>query len=80
MATIPADKTPEKIQLLDERLLAQPTLAVQQAKNVTDKMATLCRESILKSMSLTHRWDGAIAQQVLSAEEEVDRMEDALGT
>lgn len=80
LATIPDDKTPEKIQLLDERLLAQPTLAVQQAKNVTDKMATLCRESILKSMSLTHRWDDAIAQQVLSAEEEVDRMEDALGT
>ena len=77
---IPDDKTPEKIQLLDERLLAQPKLAVQQAKNVTDKTATLCRESILKSMSLTHRWDDAIAQQVLSAEEEVDRMEDALGT
>ena len=80
VATIPDDKTPEKIQLLDERLLAQPTLAVKQAKNVTDKMATLCRESILKSMSLTHRWDDAIAMQVQEAEEEVDRMEDALGT
>ncbi len=80
VATIPDDKTPEKIQLLDERLLAQPTLAVKQAKNVTDKMATLCRESILKSMSLTHRWDDAIAMQVQEAEEEVDRMEDSLGT
>lgn len=80
VATIPDDKTPEKIQLLDERLLAQPTLAVKQAKNVTDKMATLCRESILKSMSLTHRWDDAIAMQVQEGEEEVDRMEDALGT
>lgn len=80
VATIPDDKTPEKIQLLDERLLAQPTLAVNQAKNVTDKMATLCRESILKSMSLTHRWDDAIAMQVQEGEEEVDRMEDALGT
>ena len=80
VATIPDDKTPEKIQLLDERLLAQPTLAVKQAKNVTDKMATLCRESILKSMSLTHRWDDAIAMQVQEGEEEVDRMEDSLGT
>ncbi|MCI2047865.1 MAG: Na/Pi cotransporter family protein [Faecalibacterium sp.] len=80
--TIPDDKTgtPERFQLLDERLLATPAVAADRAKVTTGDMAEIARTCLLQAMSLTHRWDDALAQKVHEQEESIDHYEDALGT
>lgn len=78
--TIPDDKQPEKIQLLDERLLATPALAVERARFQTLEMANLARSTLLQAMSLTHKWDKDVAAQITENEERIDEYEDKLGT
>ena len=80
--TIPDDKTgtPEKFQILDERLLATPAVAADRAKVTTGDMAEIARTCLLQAMSLTHCWDDALAQKVSEQEENIDHYEDALGT
>ena len=78
--TIPDHKEPEKFQLLDERLLATPTVAVENARMLTVEMADLARSSLLQTMSLTHKWDENLAKQVAQQEEQIDLYEDHLGT
>ncbi len=80
LLTIPEDRQPEQFQLLDERLLAQPAVAVQRAKSVAGQMAALSRESMLKAMSLTHQWNEKLAEEVQQEEEQIDVFEDRLGT
>lgn len=80
LRTIPDGAQPERFQLLDARLLEQPALAVRRAQSVAGAMATLCRESMLRAMSLTHRWDEALAAQVQSDEARIDAYEDRLGS
>ena len=43
-------------------------------------MAEICRTSLLQAMSLTHKWDEAIADEVNRKEDAVDHYEDVLGT
>ncbi len=78
--TIPDDKQPEKIQLLDERLLATPALAVERARFQTLEMANLARSTLLQAMSLTHKWDKDVAAQITENEKRIDEYEDKLGT
>ena len=78
--TIPDSKKPEQFQLLDERLLATPSVAVENARMLTVEMADLARSSLLQAMSLTHRWDEALAKQVAQSEEKIDEFEDHLGS
>lgn len=76
----PEDKGREQVELLDERLLAQPALAAGRADDVAGRMAQRARKSLLQAMALTHQWDDALAVEVEQGEEEIDRCEDGLGT
>ena len=78
--TIPDDEKKEHFTLLDERLLNTPSVAADQARTVTSRMAETARTGVLQSMSLTRKWDAALAQKVKEEEKQVDRYEDALGT
>ena len=78
--TIPDDEKKESFTLLDERLLNTPSVAADQARTVTSKMAETARIGVLQSMSLTRKWDASMAQKVRDEEKQVDRYEDALGT
>lgn len=78
--TIPDDEKQEQVALLDERLLNTPAIAVDRAHSAAADMAELARVCVFQAMSLTHRWDEALAQKVCEQEAEVDRYEDALGT
>ena len=73
--TIPDSPEKEGFALLDERLLNTPAVAV-----ATADMAELARVGVMQAMSLTHKWDDALAQKVRDEECQVDRYEDALGT
>ena len=75
----PSDKKQENT-LLDERLLTTPSVAVGRAMLTGGDMAEICRTSLLQAMSLTHKWDEAIADEVNRKEDAVDHYEDVLGT
>ncbi len=78
--TIPDDKKPDTIQVLDDRLLATPALAVERARAVTVEMADLARTTLLQGMSLTHKWDKELAEKIAEGEQRIDEYEDRLGT
>ncbi len=80
IVTIPDDAQKESFALLDERLLNTPAMAVERARSATAEMAELARTGVIQAMSLTHKWDDALAQKVREEEEKVDHYEDALGT
>ena len=77
---IPAEHTPQKEELLDERLLATPAVAVQRAHEIAAQMAADSAEAMNLAMSLTRKFDPAVLEQVIEMEARTDRYEDALGT
>ena len=77
---IPREQTPQKQELLDERLLGTPAVAVQRAHEITGRMAKLSEEALVKAIDLTHNYDEALHEQVKALEDETDQLQDALGT
>ena len=77
---IPHEGTPQKEELLDERLLATPAVAVQRAHEIANQMAADASEAMHLAMGLTQKFDAAVMEQVVALEDKTDRYEDALGT
>ena len=77
---IPREQTPQKQELLDERLLATPAVAVQRAHEIAAEMAADAAEAMHLAMGLTKKYDPDIAQLVIELEDKTDRYEDALNT
>jgi len=77
---IPKENTPQKQELLDERLLATPAVAVQRAHEVAAKMAADSAEAMSLAISLTKKFDEKVMERVIELESETDRYQDALGT
>ena len=77
---IPKEQTPQKVELLDERLLATPAVAVQRAQKIAGEMAADADKAMHLAMGLTKKFDAAIMDQVVELEDKTDRYEDALGT
>ena len=77
---IPKEQAPQKTELLDERLLATPAVAVQRAQEIAGEMAADAAEAMHLAMGLTGKFDAGIMEQVVELEDKTDRYEDALGT
>jgi len=77
---VPEVKEPEKTELLDERLLATPAVAVQRAHEVAGRMAADAQAAMRLAIGLTKDFDSAVMEQVTALEDKTDRYEDALGT
>ena len=77
---IPKEQAPQKIELLDSRLLATPAVAIQRAHEIAGEMAADAAEAMHLAMGLTRRFDAEIMAQVAELEDKTDRYEDALGT
>ena len=77
---IPHEYTPQKQELLDERLLATPAVAVQRAHEIAGQMATDAAEAMRLAIGLTRSFDAAAMKRVVELEDRTDRYEDALGT
>ena len=77
---IPAEHTPQKQELLDERLLATPAVAVQRAHEIACKMAADSAEAMRLAIGLTRKYDAGIMEKVTELEDKTDRYEDALNT
>ncbi len=70
----------EKYEMLDERLIATPALAVERCRSVTLSMAEIAVESVKNSLSLLDKFDEGISEMVVKAEKKTDKYEDKLGT
>ena len=77
---IPAEHTPQKEELLDERLLATPAVAVQRAHEIAGEMAEDAAKAMHLAMGLTKQFEEGVMEQVVELEDKTDRYEDALNT
>ena len=77
---IPSEKTPQAEELLDERLLATPAVAVQRAHEIAGQMAADSAKAMHLAMGLMKNFDAAVLAEVVELEDKTDRYEDALGT
>ncbi len=77
---IPKEETPQKQELLDERLLASPAVAIQRAHEIAGKMAVASRDAMVMAIDLTRKYDSKTMEKILALEDETDHYQDALGT
>ena len=77
---IPSEETPQKEELLDERLLATPAVAVQHAHEIAGEMAADAAKAMHLAMGLTKKFDPSVMEQVVELEDKTDRYEDSLNT
>ena len=70
----------EYTNMLDERLLDTPTVAIERSRTVAAKMASLTAGALKDSVSLLDTYDKKTAEKVREAEERSDIYEDALAS
>ena len=70
----------EGLQLLDERFLDKPALAMEQSRTVAKYMAEASRDCMLEALSLFQEYKGELEDKIVEDENKVDKYEDALGT
>ena len=73
-------KGDEYTQMLDERLLETPSVAIENARRVVARMAEVSIVSFKKSMLLLDNYDEKVAQEIRDEEGKVDIYEDMLGS
>ena len=78
--TIRDDHKEQKVELLDERLFTTPGVAVARSNELTQQMAHLAKDTLMKAVSLTAHYDPAVVQEVTQQENQLDSYEDKLGT
>ena len=66
--------------MLDERLLETPSVAIERCYEVADQMAKLSSKAIQQAITLLGTYDDKVAQEVHDAEDKVDIYEDVLGS
>jgi len=76
--TIPDSRHGEQLELLDPRLLATPSMALEQSRKLTSEMARMSLAAFRDADSLLDQYDSRIAVSVEDVESTVDRYEDKL--
>ncbi|MBQ4487155.1 MAG: Na/Pi cotransporter family protein [Oscillospiraceae bacterium] len=66
--------------VLDDRLLNTPGVAIEQARNVTNRMASISKNTISLAIDVIKNYDEDKAQMILLDEDCVDRYEDNIGS
>ncbi len=77
---VPDKKKGKEFELLDERLLATPSVAVERCRVVTASMAKVSVESLKTSFGLLSEYNAKTCELIREQESEVDRYEDMLGS
>jgi phosphate:Na+ symporter len=82
LATISIKEKPGKEEEwpLDERFLDLPAFALEQCRNVIERMATLSRDTLLMALGTIEKYDDKVITKVIENEDEIDKYEDRLGT
>lgn len=77
---VPEGKTPEKIVELDERLLATPSIAIEQSSHLAARMAAEAVEGFKLSIQIVKDYNAEIAEKIRQIEDDTDHYEDVLGS
>ena len=77
---VPDSKSPEKISVLDERLLNTPPIALEQCHSLAAEMAQNAAETIRAAIACLRSYDPELAAKVREGEAKGDEYEDILGT
>ena len=80
MLTVPDGKNDREQELLDDRLLATPAVAIERARIVAHDMAKLSVETLRQAMQLIDSFNEKALEAIYAGEERVDKYEDMLGT
>lgn len=70
----------EHYEILDDRLLATPAVAVERCKTVTERMAEISKIAIDGALDLLGNYDKVLYDKVVEYEKKADRYEDRLGS
>ena len=73
-------KGDEYTNMLDERLLDTPTVAIDRSRTVATRMAEIAVGSLQKSLALFDTFDSKITDEVREEEDKVDIYEDVIGS
>lgn len=74
------DKDIVEISVLDDRFIAHPTVAIEQAKTVLCSMAHMAQKNLVRSMELLDTFSQEKYDKIQRREDKVDRYEDKLGS
>ena len=77
---IPHEYTPQKEELLAERLLATPAVAVQRAHEITGRMMDASRSAVQAAIALAKEYSEEGMEKVLQLEGVTDQYQDSLGS
>lgn len=78
--TVKDDVEDEEFQLLDDRFLATPSVAVYQCKAIADKMALLAKNTLFDAMESLYHYKPQLVESIVENEDKIDVYEDKLGT
>ncbi len=70
----------QRTELLDERILATPSIAITECDALTQKMAKIAHETLIESFASVGHYSKAIEENILINEDKLDNYEDKLGT
>lgn len=73
-------KGDEFTDMLDDRLLASPSVAIDRSRAVAGQMATISGQYLCTAIEMFREYDGKKADEIRAAEDKVDIYEDALGS
>ena len=77
---IPETKTPDKVEELDERLLATPAIALERCNTLATEMAEFAVSALNDGIDCLTAYTPALAESIREREEKSDHYEDILGT
>ena len=80
LKTIKDTEEKEHYEILDERLFATPTVAVERCRDVTQTMAEISVSAIKKSLSMLSEYNAEVGEEIIKAEKKADKYEDKLGS
>ena len=77
---VPDAKEPEKVSILDERLLNTPSIALERCHILANEMAESAAQTLRHAIDCLKNYDPTIAKMVREGEAQADQYEDILGT
>ena len=80
MRLVPDGKSADETAELDKRLLATPSLALQQARTLAGRMASCAARALENALAAFDAYTPELAQSIREDEERCDHYEDIIGT
>ncbi len=78
-ATVRDDGQADELQMLDDRLLTTPAIAIMRCTDIAKKMARKSCSALKDALDILRKYDAKAAQKIYDAESKVDEYEDKLG-